>query len=216
MPTPAPATSNWIASPRLARGRNDGRSVTSRHCGEAQRRSHLCGRRRFGDGLLRPPRGARLLAMTARDAVPRLAVLAQLKRSALDGFLADTDRLCWMVPALLHGGAPTIAARMLSARQSRRQGQTSAVRRFWDAMIGPWIGTLLLERPVMEVMPSTACQGLRPTPAPIPAAETAFQGRGRSGISLVVVRRCSLMRTQTGLSARPRRRQLGRSRPRSS
>ena len=46
------------------------------------------------------------------------AVLASgsLKRSGLDGFLADTDRLCWAIPALLHGGAPMVLARILAAR----------------------------------------------------------------------------------------------------
>jgi len=72
--------------------------------------------------------------------VPLCSLLAQLKRSGLDGFLADTDRLCCVIPALLHGGAPMVLARILAARQSRRQGRLPAVRRYWDIMIGAWIG----------------------------------------------------------------------------
>jgi hypothetical protein len=56
-----------------------------------------------------------------------------------------------MVLAFLHGGVPTIFARAVSARQSRRQGRFLAVRRCWDTMVGAWIGTLLLERPGVEV-----------------------------------------------------------------
>ena len=72
--------------------------------------------------------------------MPLCSLLAQLKRSGLDGFLADTDLLCWVIPALLHGGAPMVLARTLAARQSRRQGRLPAVRRYWDTMIGAWIG----------------------------------------------------------------------------
>ena len=63
-----------------------------------------------------------------------------LKRSGLDGSLADNDRLCWVVPALLHGCAPTVLARIPAARQSRQHGRLPAVRRYWDIMIGAWIG----------------------------------------------------------------------------
>ena len=72
--------------------------------------------------------------------MPQCSLLAQLKRSGLDGFLADTDLLCWVIPALLNGGAPMVLARTLAARQSRRQGRLPAVGRFWDTMIGAWIG----------------------------------------------------------------------------
>ena len=32
-----------------------------------------------------------------------------------------------------------VLARILAARQSRRQGRLPAVRRYWDMMIGAWI-----------------------------------------------------------------------------
>jgi hypothetical protein len=66
--------------------------------------------------------------------------MAQLKRSGLEGFLADTDCLRWVVPALLHGGAPMVLARILAARQSRKLGRLPAVRRYWVIMIGAWTG----------------------------------------------------------------------------
>ena len=72
--------------------------------------------------------------------MPLSSLLAQLKRSGLDGFLTDTDLLCWVIPALLHGGAPMVVARILAARQSRRQGRLPAVRRYWDITIGAWTG----------------------------------------------------------------------------
>jgi hypothetical protein len=72
--------------------------------------------------------------------VPLCSLLAQLKRSGLKGFLADTDRLCWVIPELLHGGAPMVLARILAATQSRRQGRLPAVRCYWEIMIGAWIG----------------------------------------------------------------------------
>jgi len=77
--------------------------------------------------------------------------MAQPRRSSLVAVLADTERLCSMVPVLLHGGAPTVVAHEMAAMQSHRRGRLPAVRRCWDTMIGPLVGSLRRERSGVEV-----------------------------------------------------------------
>ena len=104
-------------------------------------RPHLAARRRPLIFVLGGSSRPRLAEQALKNHPVRAAMLASgaTQGSGLDGFLADTDRLCWVIPALLQGGAPMVLARILAARQSRRQGRLPAVRRYWDMMIGAWI-----------------------------------------------------------------------------